>query len=112
MPPTYSANGEVQDSQLRLVSPRINISAMPTLVSVGITATLLPPTPRKDRTWIIVQNQGTVPVFLGDASVGISGPTTGYQLNPMSDITIPCNDTAVVYAIASQANNVAILEGL
>ena len=109
MPPIYQPNQDVMDSQNRLVSPRINVSLLPTTVSVGASATLLPGTPRKDRTFILVQNQGTVPVFLGDASVTTSN---GYQLNPMSDITIPCNDTAVVYAIASQSNNVSVLEGV
>ena len=109
MPPIYQPNQDVMDSQNRLVSPRINVSLLPTMVSVGASATLLPSNPRKDRTFILVQNQGTVPVFLGDASVTTSN---GYQLNPMSDITIPCNDTAVVYAIASQSNNVSVLEGV
>ncbi len=113
MPPTYSPNTDVRDSVQRLVSPRINVSMLPTLVSVGTGAVLLPSNARKDRTWIIVQNQGSVAVFLGDASVTSSGSTTGYQLNPFSDITIPCNDNAVVYAISTQAGvNVSVLEGL
>lgn len=109
MPQTYSPNHDVRDSQQRLVSPRINVSLLPTLVSVLITATKLPANSRGDRTFILVQNQGSVPVFLGDASVTI---LNGYQLNPLSDITIPCTDGAVVYAIASQSNNVSVLEGL
>lgn len=109
MPPTYSPNHDVRDSQIRLVSPRINVSMFPSTISVGTNAVLLPANPRKDRTFIIVQNQGSVPVFLGDASVTISN---GYQLNPLSDMTIPCDDTATIYAVASQANNVSVLEGL
>lgn len=112
MPQNYSPNHDVRDSQERLVSPRMNVSAKPTLVSVGTNAGLLPANPRKDRTWIIVQNQGTVPIFIGDSTVTASGATTGYQLNPLSDITIPCTDTAVIYAIASQSNNVSVLEGV
>ena len=112
MPPTYSPNHDVRDSQVRLVSPRMNVSALPTLVSVGASPTLLPAIARTDRTWVIVQNQGTVPVYLGDASVTTSGGTTGYQLNPMSDITIPCNDTAVIYAICASSCNVSVLEGI
>ncbi len=110
MPPTYSANGEIQDSQLRLVSPRINVSLKPTQVSILTTATLLPANSRQDRTFILVQNQGPNPVFLGDNTVTTSN---GYQLNPLSDITIPCNDTAVVYAIAAAPGSaVSILEGV
>lgn len=113
MPPIYDPNTNVRDSIQRLVSPRMNVSPLPTLVSVGTSPVLLPSNSRKDRTWIIVQNQGSVPIFLGDASVAASGNSTGYQLNPFSDITIPCNDTAVVYAISSQANtNVSVLEGV
>jgi hypothetical protein len=95
MPPTYAPNHDVRDSQQRLVSPRINVSLLPTLVSVGSSAT---PLPAK---------------FIGDSTVTVSGNTTGYQLNPFSDITIPCDDTAVIYAIAgSSNNNVSVLEGL
>lgn len=112
MPPTYAPNHDVRDSQQRLVSPRMNLSALPTLVSVGVTATKLPTNARTDRTWMIIQNQGTVPVFLGDSSVLTFGATTGYQLNPFSDITIPCNDTAIMFAIATQSCNVSILEGI
>lgn len=109
MPPTYSPNHDVRDSQQRLVSPRINVSLKPTTVNVLVTATLLPPVGRTDRTFILVQNQGTVPVFIGDATVTT---LNGYQLNPFSDITIPCDDTALIYAIASQTNSVSVLEGL
>lgn len=112
MPPTYAPNHDVRDSQIRLVSPRINISMLPTLIVVGTSAVLLPNNFRKDRTFIIVQNQGAMPVFLGDASVTATGPTTGYQLNPFSDMTIPCNDTATIYAIGTQNTNVSVLEGL
>lgn len=106
----YDPNTSDRDSIERLVSPRINVSLLPTMVAVGVTALLLPSIPRKDRIYILVQNQGNNPVFLGDASVTI---LNGYQLNPMSDITIPCTDQAVVYAIASGAgNNVSVLEGV
>lgn len=110
MPQTYSPNHDVRDSQQRLVSPRINVSLMPTLVSVGVSPVLLPQTPRSNRTFILVQNQSGNPVFLGDASVSTSN---GYQLNPFSDITIPCTDQSVIYAVATGAsNNVSVLEGL
>lgn len=109
MPPIYDPNTNVRDGQQRLVSPRINVSMLPTLVVVGTNPVLLPANSRSNRTWIIVQNQGSVAIFLGDISVTI---TNGYQLNPFSDITIPCNDTSVVYAVASQNNNVSVLEGL
>lgn len=112
MPPTFSPNHDVRDSAIRLVSPRINVSMVPTLVSVTTSPTLLPTTTRTDRTFIIVQNQGSSPVFIGDASVTATGSTTGYQLNPFSDITIPCNDTATIYAIGTQTTNVSVLEGL
>lgn len=112
MPQNYSPNHDVRDSQLRLVSPRINVSLKPTLVSVGVTATLLPLSRRTDRTFIVVQNQGANPVFLGDSSVTASGSTTGYQLNPFSDMTIPCTDGAVIYAIGTTPTNVSVLEGV
>lgn len=113
MPPTYAPNHDVRDSQQRLVSPRINVSMKPTLVSVSTSATALPNNPRTDRTFILVQNQSSNPVYIGDITVTTSGNTTGYQLNPFSDITIPCDDTAIIYAIASGAgNNVSVLEGL
>ena len=110
--PVYDPNINVRDSAQRLVSPRINVSMLPTLVSVGVTATLIPTATRKDRTFIVVQNQGSAPVFLGDASVTATGGTTGYQLNPLSDMTIPCNDTAQIYAIGTQTTNVSVLEGV
>jgi hypothetical protein len=79
-------------------------------VAILTTPTLLPSNARQDRTFILVQNQGSSPVFLGDASVTISN---GYQLNPFSDIIIPCDDTAVVYAVAAATGtNVSVLEGL
>ena len=106
MPPVFDNNQSTRDSQQRLVSPRINLSLLPTAVSVAITATLLPANPRTDRTFIIVQNIGSVPIFIGDSSVTTSN---GYQLNPFSDITIPCTDQAQIYAIASQSNNVCVL---
>jgi hypothetical protein len=110
MPQVYDPNQDVRDSQQRLVSPRINVSLLPTTIAVGVTAVLLPTNSRANRTFILVQNQGSNPVFLGDASVTISN---GYQLNPFSDITIPCTDQAVVYAVCSQAgNNVSVLEGV
>ena len=112
MPPVNDPNTNVRDSQQRLVSPRINVSMLPTLVSVTTQATLLPASARKDRTFIIVQNQGSNPVFLGDASVTSSGATMGYQLNPFSDMTIPCNDQAQVYAIGTVTTNVSVLEGV
>jgi len=112
MPPVYDPNTNARDSVQRLVSPRINVIMLPTLVSVTTSATALPATNRKDRTFIIVQNQGSNAVFLGDSSVTSSESSTGYQLNPFSDMTIPCDDTAVVYAIGTQTTNVSILEGL
>lgn len=112
MPQNYSPNHDVRDSQLRLVSPRINVSMKPTLISVSTIAVSLPSNPRTDRTFIVVQNQGSNPVFLGDASVTSSGATTGYQLNPFSDMTIPCTDGAVIYAIGTTPTNVSVLEGV
>lgn len=109
MSQVYDPNCNVRDSSQRLVSPRINVSLLPTTVSVGVTATLLPATLRNNRTFIIVQNQGTVPVYLGDSTVTTSN---GYQLNPLSDITIPCTDQAQIYAVASQTNSVSVLEGV
>jgi hypothetical protein len=112
MPPVYDPNCNVRDSGQRLVSPRINVSLLPTLVNVTTQPTLLPPGARKDRTFILVQNQGSAAVFLGDASVAATGITTGYQLNPFSDITIPCDDSAAIYAIGTQSTNVSVLEGV
>jgi hypothetical protein len=99
-----------RDSIQRLVTSRINVSILPTTVAVGTSALALPSNPRSNRTFILVQNQSANPVFIGDASVTTSN---GYQLNPFSDITIPCTDGAVIYAIAgSGGNNVFVGEGV
>jgi hypothetical protein len=119
MPQNYSPNHDVRDSQMRLVSPRINVSLFPTTVIVGTSAVLLPSITRSNRTFILVQNQSPNPIALGDSSV--TSPTqvnnmwtsNGYILLPQSDITIPCTDQAVVYAISnSSGNNVSVLEGV
>ena len=110
MPQVYDPNTNVRDAVGHLVSPRINVSLLPTLVSIGLTRVTLPSTSRQNRTFILVQNQGSNPVYLGDATVTASN---GYQLNPFSDITIPCTDQAVIYAISGTGtNNVSVLEGV
>lgn len=110
MPPVYDPNCNVRDTSQRLVSPRINVSMLPTQVAILTTATPLPATARSNRTFILVQNQGPNPVFLGDSGVNTSN---GYQLGVLSDITIPCNDNAIIYAIAAATGStVSVLEGV
>lgn len=84
-----------------------------TVVNVGATATALPATSLADRYSMIVQNLGSVVVYIGDANVTANEASTGgYQLQKDGDsIAIDISDDIVLYGIiASGTSPCSVLE--
>lgn len=100
MPPVYDPNCNVRDISQRLVSPRINVSMQPNTYQVGTSPINV--VTRASLTFVLIQNQANNPIYIGDATVSISN---GYQLNPFSDITIPCDDSSSIFIVAGSTGN-------
>ncbi len=72
------------------------------LVSVGTTATLIC-TVGADSDGVLIQNNGSTPVFLGASTVTASGATTGVQVAASAVVTVPTTaaDPLALYGIVS-----------
>lgn len=83
------------------------------IVSVTTTATKLPTTPVVGRKYILLQNVGTVTVYIGGSTVTADTASTGgYQLLPYMSWYENYDHTIDVYGIvASGTANVVVLEG-
>jgi hypothetical protein len=72
------------------------------LVSVGTTATLIC-TVGADSDGVLIQNNGTVPVFIGASTVTTSGATSGVQVAANATATVPTTaaDPLALYGIVT-----------
>lgn len=79
-------------------------------VAVGTTATALAPfTPNADRV-VVVQNLGTVSVYVGSSSVTTS--SYGYELKPNSSLSFDVDQAEDLYGVvASGSQTVSVLVG-
>lgn len=78
-------------------------------ISVGLTAIALPTTALQYRKNVIIFNNSSNPIYIGDALVTTA---SGLPLYPRASINIQIEDAVDVYAIAGTAGNeVRILEG-
>lgn len=87
----------------------VNIGLLATAVTVGTSATPLPETPLEYRRALVVHNNGSNTVFLGDNTVTIS---TGLPLAAGEKIAfdIQGNPNVEVYAVAGGDTDVRIME--
>jgi hypothetical protein len=87
----------------------VSIGLRPTAVTVTTSPTPLPANPLEYRRALVVHNNGTSTIYLGDSSVTISN---GLPLIAGEKIAfdIQNNPNVVVYAIASTSVNVRVLE--
>lgn len=78
-------------------------------VTVGATATALPATAYSNRHTLLIQNYGSVEVFIGGSDVST---VNGISLLPRATLQIGITDDAKIYGIVSVGTaDVRILEG-
>jgi len=87
----------------------VSIGLRPQAITVGVTAVPLPVNPLEYRRALLIHNNGSSTIYLGDASVTVANGTPLLAGEKISfDITGVPNVT--VYAISSTSVNVRILE--
>ena len=78
-------------------------------VTIAVTATPIPTTPVQYRRSVIIQNNGTNPVYIGGSDVTVAN---GFPIYPRATIRIDITDYVIVYGIVSaNTENLRILEG-
>lgn len=97
--PRYTSDGRLKTDATFTggisISPYENPPKV-TSVSVGTSATALPSTPLSGRKLLILTNNGTQTVYLGDSSVTTSN---GLPLLPSSSLIIEAGETCIWYGI-------------
>lgn len=78
-------------------------------VSIGNTATAIPATPIQYRRSVIIENNGTNPIYIGGADVTVAN---GFPVYPRGVIRIDIAENIIVYGIvASGTEEIRCLEG-
>ena len=92
---------------------RIGGKLVPGVTSVGSTATAIPSTAATGRISIMVTNEGSNTVYLGDSTV-TAGPTgNGTPLEPAEKISFDIKQEVILYGRTVSGNsNVKSLEGV
>ena len=91
-----------------IISP-ISGSVLPTAVTVTTTATAIPATALAGRRAMMVRNNGSVTVYLGDSTVT---STNGFPLSPGEEKSYELGPPVTLYGItASGTADVRVLEG-
>lgn len=79
-------------------------------ISVGDTATAIPATAAVGRIFILVTNNGSVTVYIGDSNVTT---TNGYPLAPGDAVSLDLKEQVVLYGrTATGTADVRIIEGV
>ena len=81
------------------------------IVSIGVTASKLPPTPLKGRKYVTIQNVGGTFIYLGNASVTAdTSGTGGFQLLPKGTWSELYSDLTDIYGIIAAGSTQAYVE--
>lgn len=88
-----------------------NIAPLQQQITVGTTAVALPASSLANRRALLIQNNSSVSIFIGSATVTTSGATGGIEVPKNSSFQLEVGPACVMYAIAGSAgNNIRVLE--
>ena len=112
MKKTYTGNEGIRDVNNELIySITVRNQIRQQQVTVGNTATLIPSTPLTNRAFILIQNEGTNPIYIGASTVAVSGADKGFSIYPRGALRIDIEDDVDIYGIAASNTDIVILEG-
>jgi len=99
IPFMMDASGKLLVSgDLNVASPNTSIASV--AVTVGVTEVALPTTALSGRDEIIIQNNGSVPIFIGPTGVTTS---SGLEIGKRSNVTLNLGPSVDVYGISGTA---------
>lgn len=81
------------------------------VITVGIIATKLPPTPLEGRKYLTIQNLGSAILYVGNTFITAdTSGTGGIQLSTRSTWREPYGDTVDIYGIIASGTSQALIE--
>ena len=87
----------------------VTVSIISTLVTVGITAIKLPTVPLLRRKFIVIFNNSSNILYIGDSTVTTAA---GYPVYPRGQMSLAVEDNIDIYGIASAgSSDIRVFEG-